>query len=723
MQRVIIKLTVLAMAVFASGAVFSNATDVKPPLPNRVMPSKITPLVQKAPDNAKVGTSKDIVITPEGKPLEADTVKSFDFNNVDVLTLVKQISKLTGKRFMINESIASKKGITIVAPTAISVQEAYDVFLSVLDANDLAISKSGKFLRVGPKKEAASGVTVYKGDYFPRNDEYITRLIKLKNANASDLSNDLMATGARGGAGGFIPANVKIRALEDTNTLLITGTGSQIADIEDIIGMLDVNSDNSQLVVIPIKNAEASKIKDIIDTIIFQGANKTMGTTRKDISRGAERYSKIFTDERTNSVVVMANAAGIRRIKGLIAKLDFEIQGDSDIHVYPLKNARAEDINTTLSSIIGAKSGTTKDSTFDSVKITADKWTNSIVVNAKPRQYEAIKAVIEGLDRRKGQVLFETITMEISLSDDSSFGVSSNYALSSEVPRAVGFDAGVSSTNNIMNFLTNPSALSGMILGFGSSKTVSVTLGGQSIKIPSLAAFITAIEKNSEANVLQRPSIITSDNESAEIKVMDKIPVVSSTVVQQGLSQQNITNVDVGLSLKITPRINLTSDFIKLDIEQETSNLTDKAPRDLANTTVSTNSRNIKTSVVVRDKDTVVLGGLYSDNVNVTYNKVPILGDIPIVGWLFKGKTTSSVKTNLLVFITPNVVRDYETHSALTKKAIESREGFMKERMGGVDRFSQVTNAMKNKVELQSKEEDMVKNYDMPEGGIKPIKL
>ena len=718
MRRGIIKLTILAV-VLVSFSVWakpmSSSTWTRPTTP--------VPVNAKADTSAaaaKKTGSKDIVITPEGKPVEGDIVKSFDFNNVDVLTLVKQISKLTGKRFIVNEAIASKKGITIMAPTPISVQEAYDVFLSVMDVNDFAVTKAGQFLRVVAKKDVASGVTIYKGNYFPRNDEYITRLIKLKNINATDLATDL--TDRRGG-GSFVPANVKIKALEDTNTMLVTGTGSQISDIEEIISILDVGGETTKMVVIPIKNAEAAKIKDIIDNIIFQGAAKATGAVKKDVSRGAERYSRIFTDERTNSIIVMANDPGVRKIRQLVAQLDFEVKGDSDIHVYPLKNARAEDISTTLSAIIGAKAGTAKDSTFDGVKITADKWTNSIVANAKPRQYDAIKAVIDGLDVRKGQVLFETITMEISLGGDSSFGVSSNYALSSEVPRAVGFDSGVSSTNNIMNFLANPSALSGMILGFGSKKTVDVTLNGTSLKIPSLAAFITAIEKNSDANVLQRPSIITSDNEEAQIKVLDKIPVVKGTVVTQGLSQQNIDNVDVGLSLKITPRINLTSDFVKLDIEQETSDITDKAPRDLAGTTVSTNSRNIKTSVVVRDKDTVVLGGLYRDSVQTTYNKVPILGDIPIVGWLFKGKTTSSTKINLLVFITPNIVRDYETHSNLTRHAIEGRQGFVKQNAGGVDEFSDFTNAMDKKVKLQTKEEDLSKSYDMPSSGIKTIKM
>jgi general secretion pathway protein D len=677
--------------------------------------------------NAGTSVTKDIVVTsPEYNPTDENIVVTFDFNNVDLLTLVKQISKFTGKRFIVNEVIASKKGITIMSPSPISVQEAYDVFLSVLDDNGYSVVKSGQFLRVIDKRKITSGVTIYKGDYFPRNDEYITRLIKLENIDGTDLTTQLTA---RTGGGSFVPSDVKIKALEDTNTILLTGTGSQISSIEQIIKILDVKDEAPRLSVIQIKNAEASKIKEIVENIIFQtGTGTTRAPVRpgitKDIKRGAERYSRIFTDDRTNSIIVLANEPGIRRIRNLVARLDFEVQGDRDIHVYPLRNARAEDLSTTLSTIVGAKAGAAKDTAaFDGVKITSDKWTNSLVINAKPRQYDALKMVIEGLDRRKGQVLFETITMEIAIDDDSSFGVSSNYALSSEVPRAVGFDPGVSSSNTMMNFLSNPSALSGMILGFGSKKTVDVNFGGQSLKIPSLSAFVTALEKNSEANVLQRPSIITSDNEEAEIKVMDKIPVVKSTVVQQGLSQQNIDQVDVGLKLKITPRINEASDFIKLDIEQETSNLTDKAPRDLAGTTVSTNSRNVKTSVIVRDKDTVVLGGLYRDDVSTTYNKVPVLGDIPVVGWLFKGKTTRSVKTNLLMFITPNIVRDYETHSILTKQAIDGRKGFIKKQLGGDDKFKEFSQAIENKVDLQMKEEDIIKNYNMPDTGVKIINM
>ena len=620
-------------------------------------------------------SGKDIVITPTGPVSDQKVVESFDFNNVDVMTLVKQISKLTGKRFIVDEKLASKKGITIVAPTSISVQEAYDVFLSVLDSNGLAVVKSGPMLKVVEKKDVSSGVTMYKGDYFPTNDEYITKLIKLDNVNAQDLEKDLT------GRAGLFGANMKIKALGDTNTMVVSGTGSQISDLVEMIKLIDVKGDASQLAVIPVKNADANNLKDIINNLLFQGSGPVATAGRPTagafsragsnvVTRGSEKYSTIFVDDRTNSIIVLANAAGIVKIKQLIKQLDFEVVGGSGVHVYPLKNARAKDINTTLNGILGAKGTSEKGSIFDSVKITADEWTNSLVINAKPKQFDGIKEVIAELDKRKGQVLFETITMEITLDNASSFGISSNYALSSEVPRAIGFDSGVSTTNNIMNFLTNPSALSGMILGFGSKKTVNVTINGTSLAIPSLAAFVTALQTSSEANVLQRPSIITSDNEEATIKVLDKIPVVKGTVVQQGISQQNIDTVDVGLTLKITPRINETSDFIKLDIDQETSDVTDKAPRDLAGTTTATNSRSIHTSVIVRDKDTVVIGGLYRDNLSTTYNKVPILGDIPIIGWFFKGKTTSATKTNLLVFITPNIVRDYETHSKLSIDAL-----------------------------------------------------
>ena len=672
--------------------------------------------------------NKKIVVTPpKGQTVEQKVVESFDFNNVDVMTLVKQISRLTGKRFIIDEKLAGKKGITIVAPTSISVQEAYDVFLSVLDSNGLAVVKSGPMLKITEKKDASSGITIYKNDYFPKNDEYITKLIKLENVNAQDLERDLT------GRTGLVGQTVKLKALGDTNTLVVTGTGSQISDLVEMIKLIDVKGDASQLAVIPVKNADANNLKDIINNLLFQGSSSSTGSSRTSmfarggntsvVTRGSEKYANIFVDDRTNAIIVLANQAGIKKIKSLVSQLDFEIEGGSGVHVYPLKNARAEDISTTLNNIVSAK-GSEKGSVFEAVKITADKWTNSIVVSAKPKQFEGLKKVIFELDKRKGQVLFETITMEIGLSDDSSFGISSNYAMSSEVPRAAGFDPGVSSTNNIMNFLTNPSALSGMILGFGSKKTVSVTMNGTTLKIPSLAAFITALEKNSEANVLQRPSIITSDNEEAEIKVMDKIPVVKGTVVQQGISQQNIENIDVGLKLKITPRINETSDFIKLDIEQETSNITDKAPRDLAGTTTATNSRNIKTSVIVRDKDTVVIGGLYRDDVSVTYNKVPVLGDIPILGWFFKGKTTRATKTNLLVFITPNIVRDYETHSRLTLDALKGREGFIKNSMGGEDKFRNIMNSVEKKVKAQTQQDEVVDeaNY-LPENGVKTVKF
>jgi len=674
---------------------------------------------------------KNIVVTPPANTTEQKVVESFDFNNVDVMTLVKQISRLTGKRFIVDEKLAGKKGITIVAPTAISVQEAYDVFLTVLDSNGLAVIKSGPMLKIIEKKDVSSGVTMYKNAYFPRNDEYITKLIKLENVNAKDLETDLA------GKGGIATTNstLKIKALGETNTLIVTGTGSQIADLVDMIKLIDIKGDASQLAVIPVKNADAANLKDIISNLLFQ-TSSTTGTARPAtnvfagragssnvVTRGAEKYSNIFTDERTNSIIVLANGQGIRKIKELVKQLDFEVEGGSGVHVYPLKNARAEDISKTLNNIVGAAKSGDK-SLFDSVKITDDKWTNSIVVSAKPKQYDGIKGVIAELDKRKGQVLFETITMEISLDNDSSFGISSNYALSSEVPRAMGFDSGVSSTNNIMNFLTNPSALSGMILGFGSKKTVSVTMNGTTMKIPSLAAFITALEKNSEANVLQRPSLITSDNEEATIKVLDKIPVVKGTVVTQATSQQNIDFIDVGLTLKITPRINETSDFIKLDIDQETSNITDKAPKDLAGTTTATNSRNIKTSVIVRDKDTVVIGGLYRDDLSVTYNKVPILGDIPIIGWFFKGKTTRATKTNLLVFITPNIVRDYETHSKLTLEALQGRKGFVKNNFGGEDKFQNVIQSIDNKVKAQTDNEVVVdeKSY-MPDSGVKPLKI
>jgi len=642
-------------------------------------------------------------------------VESFDFNKVDVLTLIKNISKLTGKSFILNQEVLRAKDITIMNANPISVQSAYDVFLSVLDSNGLAVVKAGpkdgNFLTIVNKTKVTGGVSLYAGKYFPQNDELITRLIKVRYIDALDLQNTLTGKGRSGFLHG---TDLKFGVIEETNTLIVTGPGSRIAELEQIISLLDIEGYSNRLEVIPIRNADANSLVKIIDDVLVSGGGggaAAAGGARKSRAskfsgQGIERYSKIFADDRTNSIVVLANDAGIRTVREFIRKLDFEIEGDSNIHVYYVKNARARDLSATLSNAIGdGKSA----NIFKDVKITADETINALVISAKPKQYESIKYVIDKLDRKKHQVLFETIAMEVSLSDDSSFGISSNYAMSSEVPRAVGFDPGVSSQNNIMNFLTNPAALSGLILGFGSNKSVDVNIAGRDMKIPSLTAFITALEKNSEANVLQRPTITVSDNEKATIKVLDKIPVIKGSSISQGLSTQNIDTVEVGLTLIITPHIS-DSDFVKLDIDQETSNVTDKAPRDLSTTTVATNNRHIITSIVVKDGDTVAIGGLYRDDISVTFNKVPILGDIPILGWFFKGKTTRASKTNLLVFITPHIIRDSERHNELTKTALETRKGFIKRNVGGEEKFKDFVDAIDKQSNIEPRGEYMPKN-------------
>lgn len=677
------------------------------PVRNKTTTSRTSePQVQRNKDGS-------LVVKPDPNASLPKIVESFDFKKVDVLTLVKNICKLTGKAFILNQEILKAKDITIINPNPISVQEAYDVFLNVLDTNGLAVVKAANFLSIVSKAKVTGGVSLYTGQYYPHNDEFITRLIKIKNIDAVDLQK--MLSGSSNRNNGFLGgSDLKIGVIEDTNTLIVTGTGSRIAELDEIISLLDIEGYNNRLEVIHIANADATELVKILDDVLVKEKSSGGGSAKKSSSfnkMGIERYSKIFADDRTNSVVVLANDAGIKTVREFIRKLDFEIEGDSNIQVYYVKNARAKDLSTTLSAAIGDGKGGT---IFKEVKITADETINALVISAKPKQYESIKYVIDKLDKKKNQVLFETITMEVSLSDDSSFGISSNYAMSSEVPRAVGFDPGVSSQNNIMNFLTNPAALSGLILGFGSKKTVDVNIGGKDLTLPSLSAFITALEKNSEANVLQRPTITVSDNEKATIRVLDKIPVIKGSSISQGLSTQNIESVEVGLTLMITPHIS-DSDFVKLDIDQETSNVTDKAPRDLATTTVATNNRQIVTSIVVKDADTVVIGGLYRDDVSTTYNKVPILGDIPIIGWFFKGKTSRASKTNLLVFITPHIIRDSEKHNELTNMALQSRKGFIKKNLGGEDKFKDFVKSVDKKTSVP-KQEDY-----LPKTGVKLI--
>lgn len=405
----------------------------------------------------------------------------------------------------------------------------------------------------------------------------------------------------------------------------------------------------------------------------------------------------IIADERTNALIVHANGKGADQVRALVTKLDKKLPaqvGGGKIHVVYLQFADSEEISKTLNNISSQPAGGNRPSSPSAVggiginpteqalfegqiRVSPDKATNSLVITASPSDFVTVQRVINKLDIPRDEVYVEVVILEMSLGRNFEF--SANAALPTS---GIGL---LPKGEDLMNFLTNPIAQKGVLLGFKGGKTQDISVGGQTMKVNNVLGLIKAIQTNSHANVLATPQILTLDNVEATFETNEKIPVETSSV-NQGTVTSGITKESISLSVTIKPQINKISNFVKLDIKTKLADISDRAPpAALAGKAFVTFERNAQTSVVVADSDTVVLGGLVRDKQSETISKIPLLGDIPLLGWFFRSKTSSVDKTNLLMFITPQIIRQYDKVRAILDKKLKERDHFLESNAGGDD--------------------------------------
>ncbi len=637
-----------------------------------------------------------------------ETIESFDFPNVEITDIIKTISELTGKNFIIDPGVRGK--ITIVAPSKISVAEAYKAFLSALAINGFTVVPSGSFLKVKSARNAQrDNIETFSGAYYPNSDQMITRIIHLKHISASQVNRDLRILPSKDG---------EMNIYEPTNSIIISDYGSNIDRVMKIISQLDVPGFEEQLEVIPIKFAKAKDLADLVDKIVNKGS-KSQSNAPGTFTAGVPRFTRsasggassqqgasffmAIPDDRTNSIIVVGNKSGIVRIKKLISQLDFKIRPEDTggVYVYHVKNGDAEKLAQTLQGV--AKEAAPKPSTGGSllspiglggqmqapqeffggdVKITADKNTNSLVITASKDDYDKIMSLMAKLDIARDQVYVEAIIMEMSASDGNNWGIG-YYQYGDNGYGKVGFNGGV----NMTDFL-NPTSGTGAVIGFGQGKTIDVTdpISNKTFSIPSLIGLINFLKTVKKANILSTPQILTLDNQEGEIEVGDKI----ITGVNQSTGVNGITTTtpifeDATIKLTIKPYISPSSNTIRMEIKQQVAQpSTALPPKALADSSQSVAKRSIKTTINVGNGDTAILGGLIKEQDVETVSKVPLLGDIPILGWLFKSRQSSKDKVNLLVFITPKVIRAAaDNHQMITKK-LDERLDFIKNQ-GGKD--------------------------------------
>ncbi len=605
---------------------------------------------------------------------------TLDFKDIEITDLIQTISELTGKNFIYDDSVKGK--VTIISPRSMTLDEAYQLFLTVLNVRDYTVVPSGQVNKIVPTKSAKESNLPTVTDGVGRAAEnFVTRLIPLENIDANIMATTVLTP--------LIPKTSNIVAYTPSNTLVITDSAANIERLAKIIKQLDVPSSLELLEVIRLEFAGAEEVAQIAGQVISQST--TAPRRRRGVANvqaaGEKEVSKIIPYPRTNALVVMANAEDMETIKNLVKKLDQkQPQQRSHINVYYLENADAETLAKTLNEIltgIKTQARPTRQAQAapvaqaaalvnEAVSITADKPTNSLIINATPEDYEVLREIIAQLDIKRKQVFVEALILELSMDATRSLGASLQGAV------GIGDESVVFGTSNLntgpvgLGSLTPatgtqfPSlltqAVNGLLLG-GLFSPITVTgPDGQEISVPALSALIDLSKTDSDVNILSAPRLLTSDNEEAEIVVGSNVPIITQRLTDTGgstgLAQSvSVERKDVALTLRFTPQIT-SGDQVRLNVYQEITEIAQSSVGNINEVGPTFTKRLLQNTVLAEDGRTVVLGGLISNNVNVTVSKVPLLGDIPLLGWLFRSEQTTDRKINLLVFITPSIIND-----------------------------------------------------------------
>jgi general secretion pathway protein D len=645
-----------------------------------------------------------------------------DFRDVELAVVIEAIAKITGKNFIYDDRVRGR--VTIVSPTEVTAEQAYAVFESVLKVKGFtAVAGPGGVYKIVPVRDAkeSSIETVNDGRPSPNRDQFVTRLVPLRYIDAEAITNTIKP---------LVSKDASMVAYAPTNTIILTDTESNIRRLLTIFDAIDIRSYKEELAVIKVKYADATTLSEQVSEIygaeVSSGAAETAAQRRSTRRRSRNQPTptptanstpgsnvRIITDERTNSLLVLAPQSALDDIRELVHQLDVPLQGFGRIHVYYLKHADADELATTLNSMLSGQSssptagrsgaaGANQTQALRSqvtelsegVTITADAATNALVIQASKEAYETLVSVIERLDIERPQVLVEALILEVDISDGIELGFAMGFQFingnqeylvqtGSAVASGAATGSGAASLQNLLN-------QGGLNAGGRYSGIPRDADGNPTGNGTDLTGVINAAATDSNLNIVSAPHILTSDNEEAEIKIGNNIPIITgrtsnATGNVAGLSQAvNVERQDIGVTLRVTPQIS-EGDTLRLKIFQELTDVNQNLSIDVGNPEevgVALFNRKVENTVVVSDGETVVIGGIISDRWTDVENKVPWLGDIPGMGWMFKSTSQQLTKINLLVFLTPHIIRsptsmEYETIRKRRQFETDSGEQYM----------------------------------------------
>ncbi|MEW6720184.1 MAG: type II secretion system secretin GspD [Thermodesulfobacteriota bacterium] len=686
---------IAAMLLFATAAPAAETEQpVAPPAPAQEegplpairLPAEAAP--PSAPSGAPAPGAK-----PPGKPKSgrAPVYISLDFTDVELPVLIKFMSEQTRKNFIFDERVQGK--VTIISPRKMTEEEAYNVFLSVLQVKGFTTVDFGNTIKIVPAREARQDTIATDGKGKP-GAEFITRLIPLQHVETTEVVQLLTPLLSKDGM---------ISPIASSNTVMLIDTRSNIDRLMGILRLVDVES-QGEMKLFQLNYASAQDLAKTLE-LLFQTSAAPGAPATPAAARGAARrlspaqgaVVKFIPEARTNHLIVLAPPDVLNDVADLIARLD--VAGPAaggKINVYYLENADAEEVAKVLSSLSGSQPGQVATQVRPpataaqpaaraliaaelegGVKVTADKATNSLVIVASPNDYETLVQVIRKLDIRRRQVFVEAAIMEITLDKGLDVGVEFRGAFQTSKK-----DDGAVLTGTNFDFAGNINSLLGSLatgnpLVFSGTGLLAGGIGGNvklpdGTEVPAVAAILRAAQTNDNVKILSSPHLLTQNNKEAEIIVGSNVPFITS----QSRDSTNLANVintverkDVGVTLRITPHIH-ESEFVSLDIYQESSALQATSLLDTSSVGPTTTKRSAKTTVLVKSGDTVVIGGIVQETDIKNESKVPLLGDIPLLGYLFRFKSTSKNRTNLVILLTPHII----TEPGMLNKALEDRQ-------------------------------------------------
>lgn len=584
-----------------------------------------------------------VTLSLSWQPAAAESM-TLNLRDADIASVINTISEMTGRNFIVDPRVKGR--VTVISNRPMESDELYQVFLSILNVHGFSAVPVGDAIKIIPAVNAKQDAQPLWGG---EGDESVTRLIQVENIEAAQLVPVLRP---------LLPQESHLAAYAPTNVLIVSSSAANVDKVVSMVRQIDQAKD-ADIELVALQHASATELERILGALQQSQTGK-----RADTSSSLQ----ITADERTNSLILSGEKAARQNIKRVIRQLDIPTDTGGNTRVIYLHYAKAADLANVLSGVgqslaaegkgggQAARAGADND-----FNIQADESSNSLVINAPQKLMRDLEAVVRKLDVRRAQVMVKAAIAELSTDTVRDLGVMWAYdgSAQDEPVGLIDFDNTAVGIASAVEGGSAPPQLDGLTVGIAETLSNGVRFG----------ALLRAIGGDAKNNILSTPTLVTLDNEEAEITVGKNVPFVTGSYTSTGDGSstpsnpfQTIQRQDVGLTLKIKPQIN-EGNAVRMEVSQEVSSLSGSST---GAADVVTDKRALKTTVMVDDGQVLVLGGLLDDQLTESEQKVPLLGDIPILGWLFRYQSTQKVKRDLMVFLHPRILREGKQSNSLS---------------------------------------------------------